>query len=135
MIIGTVRRILREDIARAGEVPKWVDALLSPLNEFIDKVSQAISGNITFKDNFSLKVKTQSITYASSPTEYEISPASNIRVTNVIPGDASGVRIIDFGWTRKANGNIGLKVKWLNYDDSVPAAGDKNDFTFYIFLG
>lgn len=105
MILGTVRRILKEDLARSGEVPGWVDALLSPMNEFIEKVTTAISGRLTFRDNIRCKVYSEKF---SSGVAKEISIPAKSRVSGVIAIDAFGQVITGYGFVRKSNGNIDM---------------------------
>ncbi len=72
MRLGTIKRISKEDMARKGDVPAWIDPMLETLNEFIEKITQALNGNLTFADNFLCKEVEQEFTDA---TELILSPA------------------------------------------------------------
>ncbi len=106
MKIDLVKTIRIDDLKNAGgEIPAWVDPLLSQLNSFIENVGKALQQNLTFQDNVLCKVNTQTLTHGM---ELEINPNTKIKVFGVIPIDSSGTPIDQFGWTRKANGNIGV---------------------------
>lgn len=134
MILSTIRRLLKEDISRSGSIPSWVDALLSPLNQFIDQVVLALRNNLSFADNFACKISSQTVVYASTPNEVLINPQSNRRVSFVMCGDTAGKIVTKFGWRRRDDGNVGIKILWTNFDSTTPASTDSNIFTFIIFL-
>ncbi len=89
MKLGVVRRILSEDL-KGGEKPGWLDGLIAVLNDFIEKVGQALQNKLTFADNFSCRVHTQKFT---SGTEYPIANQSNLRVSGVICLDTTGAQL------------------------------------------
>lgn len=125
MILGVIRRILKEDLSRSGEVPSWLDALLEPLNQFIDQVGVALQKNLTFRDNFACKVTTQTFTHAVEAT---INPQSKQKVTGVIPL-SGGEELIDaFGWRILSDGQIGVTVRFV--DTSASA-----DCSVILFFG
>lgn len=107
MILGTIRRILKEDLARSGELPKWIEPFLSPLNEFIEKVVLALTGRLTFKDNF--RCKTYVGKFASG-IEKEVSILPGARVSGIMVIEALGQIITGYGFDRKTSGNIGVTV-------------------------
>lgn len=111
MKLGLLKRISKEQLQKMGEVPKWIDALLEPINEFIEKVGSAVQGKLTFRDNFLGKVVEIEIT---SNTEIEINPfnvgQSTLRVTGVLVLSSGSLLVRDFGWTQKSNGNVGVTV-------------------------
>lgn len=128
MKLGVVKRILKDDLAKSGDVPAWVDVLLQPLNEFIEKVGLALQNRLTFADNFLSKKVTQTFT---SGTELVINPQLtgniNLKVSGVLLLDASGATVDKFKWARKQNGNIGVTV---TFSDVTSAA-----CTIYVLLG
>lgn len=105
MKLSVVRRILREDLANSGELPKWIDALLVPLNQFIDNVALALRTNLTLSDNIAGKFVQTAFVHN---TELQINPLSQRKVIGIIPLDTSGNAITSFGWSRKTNGNVGI---------------------------
>jgi len=109
MKFGTLKRISKEAMSRAGDVPKWVDALLEPLNDFIENVGLALQGRLTFDENFLCKIVTREF---SDGVEIEINPSlenqKNLRAYGVIPLSMDGLSFDKFGWVQKPNGNIGV---------------------------
>lgn len=128
MKLDVIKTIKIDDLKNAGgEIPPWMDTLLSQLNSFIENVGRAVQGNITFSDNVLCRIKSYSFTHG---TELEINPQSNnIRVLGAIPLDANGQTIDQFGFTRKANGNIGVTVSF------GAGSGTKSTCTILILLG
>jgi hypothetical protein len=106
MILGTITRILKEDLAKGGaEVPAWVDSLIGPLNQFITGATQALRNNLTFRDNFDCKELTVKVTHG---VEILVNPQSNRKVRGMLPLDASGEIIDKHGFSRKSDGQIGV---------------------------
>jgi hypothetical protein len=106
MKLGVLRRILKDDLAKSGEIPSWMDSLLQPLNEFIEKVGLALQGRLTFADNFLCKVITQSF---SSGASYSLSTAlaagaSSFKVVGVLLLDGGGGTVDKFKWARNSDG-------------------------------
>lgn len=52
--LPSIRRISREDLK---EAPGWIEQLLGPLNLFMGSVYQALSGDITFRQNIRCTIK------------------------------------------------------------------------------
>ena len=92
-----------------GELPKWIDQLLTPMNDFIEKVTLALTKRLTFEDNFLGSVASYEFT---DDVELEINPnltaSGNLRVSGVLPLSTGGEPFTKFGWVQKANGNIGV---------------------------
>jgi hypothetical protein len=114
MILGVIKRISRDDLAKTGEaLPKWLDTMLTPLNDFIEKVGLALQTRLTFKDNFLGKVFESKFTHN---TELEINPypaqRGALRVIGVVPVSTGSVFITGFKWLHKSNGNIGVTIKF-----------------------
>lgn len=107
MKLGTIKRISKEDMARKGQVPTWVDPMLDTLNEFIEKITQAVSGNLTFADNFLAKTHYQSFTHnVAQIVNPNIEGRTQLTVDGVIPIDTNGVTVTGFKWSRLDTGNI-----------------------------
>lgn len=107
MKIGVIKTIIKEELARLGDLPKWMDAFLFPINQFINQVGTALKGNLTFDDNFLCKIKSLKFT---SGTESEINPDSNSKVRGVLLLSFEGKNIDKFSWREKQNGQIGVTV-------------------------
>lgn len=110
MILGTIRRILKEDLARSGEVPGWADSLLSPLNQFIDTVTLSLRNNLTFRDNFACRIITNKFQHG---VEREINPQTRSKIIGMIPL-SSGNEVLDgYRFRVKDNGNIGITLRFV----------------------
>jgi hypothetical protein len=106
MKLSVVRRILREDLP--GQLPQWIEPFLTTLNQFIDEVTLALRGNLTFEDNFSAKLIQIRLTHA---VETEINPLTpKKRVRGILPVDTGGQTLTGWSVRRKENGNIGVTV-------------------------
>lgn len=109
MKLGLIRRISKEDMARYGDIPKWMDPMLETLNTFIEKMTTALNGNLSFADNFLCKQVSQDFT---SATAYTINPQidgrSQLQAYGVIPIDTNGATIDKFLWEKLENGNISV---------------------------
>ena len=132
MKIALLKLISKDQLSKAGDIPKWVDSLLEPLNQFIEKAGQALQGQLTFSDNFLCKEPVVKLVHA---VETEVNPYTSakqktLKVRGVLIQDASGVGVDGFKWSRKTNGNIGVTVK---YDGGV--AGQQSNCTLLILLG
>lgn len=127
MKLGVVKRILKENLAAAGEVPPWVELLLVPLNQFIEAVGSALTNKLTFADNFSCVVYSGKFKHA---TELVINPKSSLKVSGVIPTYASSGQIITgFGFNRRNDGTIGVTLQF------AAGAGTEATCSLVILLG
>lgn len=107
MKIPVIKRLSKEDFGDK-DIPAWLDRFLFPLNKFIDTAVTALSGRLTFEDNFSSKVLEFELEHN---TELIVNPQrGRLRVIGVLPTYAGGAVITGFGWTRQADGKIGLTV-------------------------
>lgn len=107
MKIPVIKRLSREDL-QEKDLPKWLDQLLYPLNKFIDTTVTALSGRLTFEENFSSKVLEFELEH---DTELVINPQrGRLRVIGVLPTYAGGAVMTGFGWTRQADGKIGVRA-------------------------
>lgn len=112
MILGVIKRIAKDDLVKLGEVPKWVDALLTPLNDFIEKTTLAMQNRLTMKDN--LLGKQVNLVFTHN-TELIINPypstRGSLKVGGVIPLSTGSVFITGFKWVQKQDGSIGVTVQ------------------------
>lgn len=112
MILGVIKRIAKDDLVKLGDVPKWIDALLTPLNDFIEKTALAMQSRLTMKDNFLGKQVSLVFTHN---TELIINPypttRGSLKVGGVVPLTTGGVFITGFKWVTKQDGNIGVTAQ------------------------
>jgi hypothetical protein len=115
MKTGLLKRISRDDLAKAGDaLPRWVDVMLQPLNDFIEKVGLALQNKLTFRDNFSGKIIERKFT---NDVEQEINPYPDssrgaLRPSACYPATTGNLFITGFKWVQKDNGNIGVTIKF-----------------------
>jgi hypothetical protein len=64
--LPTIKRVQRSDLG--GDIPEWVDSLLSPLNQFIEEVYSAFNKNLTIPENVKGQIKNLSFRTASNYT-------------------------------------------------------------------
>lgn len=112
MILGVIKRISKDDLSKAGQLPPWIDALLSPLNDFIEKVGLSLQNRLTFKNNMLGKVI--EITFADSVAQ-EVNPypgeRGSLQIAGVTPMSTGGVFLDSFKWVKLNNGNISVTVR------------------------
>ena len=136
MILGTIRKILKEDLIRmGGEIPAWIDGILSPMNEFIDKATLALRNNLTFADNFLCKIVTIQLTHA---TAQSVAVPVSRKIVGLIPvlatkstDTATATKNMITGSKIEAGGN-GQATITVNF---AGGAAVKADVTLIILLG
>lgn len=109
MKISVINRILKEDLSKAAQVPAWVDALLSPLNQFIDLVGSALKNRLTFLDNFAGSRISISCTHN---TQVRVNPQTKQKVAGVLLLSSGAQIATGFGWQMLSNGLLGLTVQY-----------------------
>lgn len=125
MKIGVIKTIIREELSKIDSLPKWLDPFLQTLNQFISQVGLALKGNLTFKDNFLVRVKTITLTHGVAQ-EINPDPTSKLKVGDVACFNAGGLVIDKFGWSQLSNGNISVTIYF--------ASGTSSACRLYIFL-
>lgn len=108
--LGTVRRIQKEDLARSGELPNWVDPLIVTLNQFMDSVVVALAGRISFADNIQCKVITQDFV---SGTELVVNPQSSLKPIGIIPIMSQTTEIDSWKMSYKSSGQVGITLTFV----------------------
>lgn len=104
--IPVIKRISREDF-KESDLPKWIDFLLTPLNQFIVSVVTALSSRLTFEENFQSKVLDFELEH---DVELTINPQrGRLRVIGVLPTYFGDAVLTGFGWNPKSDGKIGVK--------------------------
>jgi hypothetical protein len=129
MKLGIIKRILKDDLAKGGEVPAWMDYLLQPLNDFIEKVGLALQGRLTFSDNFLCKTVTQSFNTGQS---YTLNPKltsqqATLKVLGVLLMDTGGATVTGWKWVRNSNGTISVVITFSDVSSATCSV--------YIYLG
>ena len=116
------KRVLREDLSRAGgELPKWLDAFLEPVNLLIENVAKGLQNGLNFSDN--LYCKEVSLTLQNGAS-LEINPttafAQNARAYGVILLSSNGQALSSpLVWETLANGNIRVTVNFSSASESI----------------
>ena len=125
MKLGTLKLIDKADIARLEEPPKWIDALLAPLNQFIEVTVRALQGRLTFEDNFQA---TRIELNFTSGTELKVNPkAGKLRVIGLIPVWADGKSITGHQHTLYQDGSVGVTLTY--------SGGGEAKARIYFLLG
>lgn len=128
MKIGTIKTIVREELSKLGDLPKWIDPFLQALNQFITQAGQALKGGLTFQDNFLCRVKSVTLTHGVA---LEVNPdpsiSGKLRVKGVACFDAGGLLIDAFGWSQLSNGNVSVTIYYKS--------GTSSNCNLIIFLG
>ena len=119
MKFGQFKRVLKEDLAKAGdELPKWIDVLLSPINLLIEQVAKALQNQLTFEDNFKAKEITLNFT---SGVPIEINPTTSFaptaRAFGVLLLNSYGKAVISLVWENKNNGNVSVTINFTSAAD------------------
>lgn len=132
MRLGTIKRISRDELTKSGEeLPKWIDAMLDPLNQAIEKFTLALSNGLTFDDNILAKRTKLSFTHN---VEQLINPfpqgSRNLAVVGVWPVSAGSQAIDKFKWVSKTDGSIGVTFQFDGGSPSTEAV-----CTIIILLG
>lgn len=126
MKLPVVRKIFKEDISKAGEAPDWVDALLDPLNQFLDRVTLALRNNLDLANNFSGKLIETKFTHNVT---LNVNPGTNGKILGIVPMGAGQQAITSFKWIRNDDGTVGITFGFA-------AGGSTADnCTLFIFYG
>lgn len=107
MKLPVIRKIRKEDLG--GDIPAWIDRLLSPMNQFIEQVGIAVTGRLSFGENLAGKVIEQSFTHN---TALEINTQDSRVVLGVVPIFCDGNIITGYGWNTANNGNLSVTIQF-----------------------
>lgn len=101
MKLSTIKRVLTESFP--SDVQKWIGSLVSPLNNFLDQVTRALTNELTLADN--LKAQSWVVTLEAAQT-YPIKLAYNLNqkpsvliVGRIASQDSSAIPAHSFTWT------------------------------------
>lgn len=107
MKLSNVRRIAKEEIS---EAPEWIDKLLTPLNQSIDQLTQAVSGQLTYGDNFLCSIQNNKFTHGIELVTKNPLP-SGIKPIGIHVFSSDGNVVIDgYRLSYKATGEVGVTV-------------------------
>lgn len=101
-LIPRLKGFLLEDFK---EAPPWLEKLLTPLNEFMSTVSNAMAGRLTRKDNLLGYYETFDFT-----TQATVANTFPLRFKNKLLGGAKPVSV-QVGQIHKHNGAV-MSVAW-----------------------
>lgn len=116
MKLGVVKTIQKEELSKFGELPGWVDPLLTALNSFIEQTGKALQGNLTFADNFLTRGK--QLRFQSGAEQVLNPEAGNLRVYGVIPL-SSELKVEGFGWQHRGEGKIAVTFDFTGGGQSI----------------
>lgn len=126
MNIPVIRRIFKEDIAKTGEPPKWIDALLDPLNQFLDKVTLALRNNLTLPENFAGKLIE---TKFQHDVTLDVNAGTSGKILGLVPLSTGQQALTSFKWVRNDDATVGITFGFA-------AGGDTKDTcTIFVFYG
>jgi hypothetical protein len=116
MKLNNVKRISKEDLAKKDkDMPAWIDPMLETLNAFIEQVTTALNGNLTFSDNMLGKEVTLEFT---SAVEQVVSPTldgrAQLRPYAVVLADTNGAEADSFKWRVLSNGKLGITITFVS---------------------
>lgn len=138
MKLPQIKSLRKEALTGKEELPSWVDSLIKIFNGAIEPVVSAITGRLTFKDNFSCRIVELAF---NQGVELEVSPGTEKvgKVSGVIPlGCQAGYLVSHFGFTLMQKGNVGVTLGFATASggtiSSVPA-GTEVKATIMILIG
>lgn len=107
MKLSNVRRIAKEEIS---EAPDWIDKLLTPLNQSIEQLTKAVSGQLSYGDNLFCSIQTNKFTHGvelitKNPLPSGVKPIG----IHVFSSDGD-VGIDGYRLSYKATGEVGVTV-------------------------
>lgn len=107
MKLGTIKTVVKEELQKQESLPKWIDPLLIPLNQFISQVGSALKGNLTLEDNFFCKTKKLEF---KSGVSIAVNPDTLNKITGCLCVDVGGATLQGFRWRALDSGLIEVTV-------------------------
>ena len=115
MKINALKRIVKEDLIKQGEVPAWMDPFLQSINDFISQVGAAVQGRLSFADNFDCKIHSQKFT---SGVAVNVNPQTQRRPVGVIPLYWGGKSKTGFAWDYSTNNQVSVTFTFSGGGDA-----------------
>lgn len=128
MRLGTLRKILIEDLKKAGDdVDKKFSIILDLINQFIDNVAAGFQNALNLTENISGKVVTVTNTHNVA---LDINPGVIVsRVLGVIILNPGGQAIDSFKWIKNSDGStLEVTVTYVSGTSTTSA-----NVTYYVF--
>lgn len=121
MKLSNVKRISKEDLAKKDkDLPGWVDPLLETLNTFIEQVTTAMNGNLTFNDNFLGKeVILEFVSGVEQTVSAQLDGRAQLRPYAVFLADTNGAEAIGFQWRILSSGKLGITITFASATSSI----------------
>ena len=113
--LPTIKRVQRSDIG--GDIPQWVDSLLSPLNQFIEEVYSAFNRNLTIPENVKGQIKVLNFRTA---TNYSSKVFTEINYLNTLGRKTTILllgQVLEVGVPTKKHD--ALSVSWYDNNDGT----------------
>ena len=130
MKLPTQKKIIREDVKGA---PEWIDAVITPINSFMESVYNALNRNITFNENIAAFEK--EIIYRT-PTTYPV--MDNVTFVNELRTRARGVMLMQVVDRATYEPPVGpVYVPWIEDNKGIvikPIQGLVADKTYQVRL-
>lgn len=120
-----IRRFNKEDFP---EAPPWLDKFLSPLNQFIEAVYGALSGNLNLGPNVASQIKTLTFT-----TPGGVLTPDPLKFAKTLKAKAQGVIILTLVQEDDAENAVGTALNWIEKEGEIvinDIAGLANDKKF-----
>lgn len=82
MRLPSIKKILREDLG--SDAPKWVDAIIAPVNSFMEAIYNMVNKNITYTENIASNVRELTVRTSSVyPVMDKIEFTSDLRTKSI----------------------------------------------------
>ena len=109
MKLSVVKRISKESIDQSSKsLPSWLDNLLAPLNDYLEKMYLAVSGRLTFADNFYSTTVTVELTHNTQKT---IGTQTNAQVLGCLLVNSGGAMVTGFTWENAKTSQVNVTVQ------------------------
>lgn len=110
MKIKGIKRLGKDEYPK--EVQGWIEILLTPLNEVLDSVVNALRGKLTASDNFLSETKEFTFTHDTYLTniKHNLNKVYGLNIVKPPDKDDDNYIITSHHWYTVDNENIALKV-------------------------
>lgn len=105
-----VKKILREDVKGAGE---WVNAIIEPVNSFMESVYQSLNKSLTYGDNLATFIKEVIV---RTPSTYPVMDA--VEFLSELKFKASGVVVLQ-AVEKSTYTPVASQVAWVESNGTI----------------